>query len=359
MSSNETSDSLPDDPLHPVESDDIYDNTEVQLSSGVSARVDAFSPLKEPNDTVGTDFGTLVEGTDEVSATGSVQTPRSYVAVDLDQIRADIAAAEAGGEGEATDLPADQVGATVDDQPAEAGNGSAGLPPKDPPDGPAASDELPDPEEELERQAARAEVGYLIGTIGRFTHGPESEPLMVENDDSTIATSLATAKDRIGDVGLTPDTIIGSKAHTERTVTDLDLHVRVEAEALNEEILPIVEALDNAIGEGRTPIARLNVVVKPLGGQYADTDGAERSLSHPSTHATVWVRSGLRSDAYIDTFGMDREAGERVEAFLDRLGFRGAQVLTPDEGEYDDTYYTNTRSDRLIQVNRFMRGLLG
>lgn len=360
MPTNEMSDSLPDDPLTPIEPDDNYDNTQVPLPDGVSAHIDRVDELRESGDVAGTDFGTLAEDPDEPSTASTKPSPRSYVAVDLDQIRADIAAAEAsGGRDEAMDLPADHVGATADDQPAGATDNSAGLPPEDPPDEPVASDDPPDPEEELERQAARAEAGHLIANIGRFTHGPESEPLLVENDDSTIATSMATAKDRIGDMGLTPETVIGRKAHAERTVPDLDLHVRVDAEALNEEILPIVEELDDAIGEGRTPIARLNIMVKPIGPQQADTDEAERSLKNPSTHATVWVRSGLRSDAYTDTFGMNREAGARVEAFLNRLGFRDAQVLTPDEGEYDDTYYTNTRSDVLLQVNRFMRQLLG
>ena len=361
MSTNETSDSLPDGPLPPIEPDDDHDNMKVPLPGGVSARTDHVAELREPDDVADTDFGTLSADTDELSAAGNAQTPQSYVAVDLDQIRADIDVARASGDkGEAMGSPADHMAAATDDQLAETEDGSAGLPPEDPPDGPAASDEPSDPEEELERQAARAEAGYLITNIGRFTHGPDSEPLMVENDDSTIATSMATAKDRIGDIGLTPETVIGRKAHTNRTVPDLDLQVRVEGEALNEEILPIVEALDEAIGEGRTPIARVNIVVKPLGGQYADgTEGAERSLKNPSTHATVWVRSGLRSDVYMDTFGMDREAGARVEAFLDRLGFRDAQVLTPEEGEYDDVYYTNTRSDTLMQVNRFMREVLG
>lgn len=360
MSTNETSDSLPDDPLLPVEPDETHDSTEVRLSDGVSARASGVAALQESADAAGPDFGTLAEDLDESLTAGAASSPRSYIAVDLDQIRADIDAAEArGGEDEGADSAADHRGASAGDQPAETEDSSAGSPPEDPPDKPVASDDLPDPEEELERQAARAEAGYLIANIGRFTHGPESEPLMVENDDSTIATSMATAKDRIGDMGLTPETVIGRKAHTERTVPELDLHVRVEAEALNEEILPIVEELDDAIGEGRTPIARLNIVVKPLSGQYADTSDAERSLENPSTHATVWVRSGLRSDAYIDTFGMTREAGSRVETFLDRLGFRDARVLTPDEGEYDDTYYANTRSNVLMPVNRFMRELLG
>jgi hypothetical protein len=364
MSSNELSESLPDDTVDPAEPAIAGGSTEVGLSDGVSAGINGVAALQE-TDGVATDFGAL----EEVAA-------RSYVRVDLDEIRSRLDAAymqqdESDGtkemvnstgsgdrECENSGLPdgwAEDVG---DDQQAATGDGSAGLPPDDPPVEGAADDDLPNPEDELEKRAAIAEAGNLIGHIGRITHGPESEPLTVDNDDSTIAVALATAGDRIEDVGLTQESVIGRRVRTEHMVDDLDIRLQIEAEALSEEVIPLAEELDRQVGEGRTPVARINVIAEPQGIQYADTDETERSISHPSASITVWVGRGLQSDAYVDTFAMDRDAGERMEAFLSRLGFSDVHVLEPDQGEFDDTYYADTRSEVLMQVNRFMRDLL-
>lgn len=323
MASNETSDSFPDEPLRRIEPDAEYEDTEVRLSGGVSESIAGVDPIQEVDEIGSAEFGTLEDDTAEIPVTSKGHSFQSYVAIDLDQIRAEIDAVAA------------------DDRKTEHPLG-----------------EPPDDSEVVERQVARAEAGNLIGHIGIFTHRPGSEPLPVENDDSTIATSMATAGDRLGDVGLTPETIIGRKAHTERTIPDLGLRVHVEGEILNEEVLPLAEALDAAVGKEQTPIARLNVIIKPQGNDEVELDDTKRSVEHPSTHATVWVRSGLRSDAYLDSFAMDREAGGRVEEFLGRLGFHDARVLTPEEGEYDDVYYSNSEAGVLLQVNRFMRELL-
>jgi hypothetical protein len=316
----------------------------IDLPDGVSKADDGIT--LEPTDTASEDFGALEK------------TPESWVPIDLDKARADLDALYDQTESsDSNGAAAEDANKPPYDDETEEGVDEEGT--RGPPDTPDTSVGAED-SDDIERSAAQAESAKLVAAIGRFSHGPESMPLRVDNDDTTIATSLATAGDKLEDIGLTPETVIGRKATLEREFDDFGIYAAIETEVLNEEVIPLVEELDEAIGKALTPIARLNITAWPKSNQPdASYDKTDRSVAQPSTAVTVWVGRGLQSNTYVDMYAMDRESGERAESFLSTFGLRNVEILTPDQGEYDDIYISNTRSEVLAHMNRFVRSIFG